>query len=375
MRLFATLFLLFSLTAPAWSRDPARYAVVLTDEAPARAARGDRLALESARTKVAAAQEAMKTQLRARGITITGEARTLLNAIFIQADPTAATQLESLPGVSYIAPLQRVYPVLDRAVQLIDVPAAWAKLGGTSNAGAGMKIAIIDSGIQSSHAAFQDSSLTPPPGYPKCAPADCAYTNNKIIVARSYVSALTGGAAEASRPDDLSPRDHVGHGTAVAMAAAGVTNSGASGTITGVAPKAFLGSYKVFGSPGVNDYTGQQLVINALEDAFLDGMDIAVLSLGSPAFVAPLDSGRSCGNLVGRPCDVEADTVQAAVNAGMVVVAAAGNQGTAGTVQPTLNTVSTPANAPNAIAVGATTNSHSFANAMTIPGLGAFRAR
>ena len=53
-----------------------------------------------------------------------------------------------------------------------------------------------------------------------------------------------------STPDDLSPRDRQGHGTAIAMIAAGVQNAGPLATITGVAPKAFLGNYKVFGSPG-----------------------------------------------------------------------------------------------------------------------------
>ena len=41
-----------------------------------------------------------------------------------------------------------------------------------------------------------------------------------------------------STPDDLSPRDRQGHGTAIAMIAAGVQNAGPLGSITGVAPKA-----------------------------------------------------------------------------------------------------------------------------------------
>jgi len=375
MRFIPTVLLLLCLASPSWSRDLQRYAVILTDEAPVRTANGDRAVLESARANVAAAQERVKAQLQARGIAVTGQARTLLNAIFIEASPADAQAAQSLPGVSYIAPLQRVHLMLDRAEQLINVPAAWNALGGISNAGAGMKIAIIDTGIQSSHPAFQDPSLVAPKGFPLCAPADCAYTNNKIIVARSYVSLIAGGPAETSRPDDISVRDRVGHGTAVAMAAAGVTNTSGPETITGVAPKAFLGSYKVFGSPGVNDYTTQQAIINALEDAFTDGMDVAVLSLGSPAFVGPLDSGAACGQNAGTPCDQEAAAVQNAVNGGMTVVVAAGNQGQTGAVQPTLNTISTPADAPNAIAVAATTNSHGFANALTVPGLGSFHSR
>ena len=113
MRLTAILLLVLCLTAPAWSRDPQRYAVVLSDDAPVLAARGDRAAIESARSRVTSAQELVKSQLRIRGITITGQARTLVNAVFILADPGDVTQLQALLGVKYIVPLQRVYRALD----------------------------------------------------------------------------------------------------------------------------------------------------------------------------------------------------------------------------------------------------------------------
>src|SRR5204863_393729 len=73
------------------------------------------------------------------------------------------------------------------------------------------------------------------------------YTNHKVIVARSYASLL------ATTDPDPSARDRQGHGTGTSMAAAGVQNAGPLATIRGVAPKAYLGNYKVFGSPGVND--------------------------------------------------------------------------------------------------------------------------
>ena len=92
---------------------------------------------------------------------------------------------------------------------------------GIDNAGAGMKIGIIDTGIDSSHPAFQDPSLAIPDGFPHVnSNADVANTNNKVIVARSYASLF------ARRDPDTSARDHVGHGTATSMAAAGVTNAG-----------------------------------------------------------------------------------------------------------------------------------------------------
>ena len=116
-----------------------------------------------------------------------------------------------------------------------------------------------------------------------------------MIAARSYVASLSYPDVKYSSPDDISPRDHVGHGTALAMIAAGNTvKAPASPSLTGVAPKAFLGNYKIFGSPGINEFTSTAVLVQALEDAFNDGMDVAVLSLGDVAFGAPLDMSTSC---------------------------------------------------------------------------------
>src|SRR5207248_693905 len=209
---------------------------------------------------------------------------------------------------------------LNAAVNLVNAPAAWSAVGGTSNAGAGIRIGIIDTGIDQNHPGFQDSSLTPPAGFPK---GDPAFTNSKVIVARSYVSLVQAGftknPVETSRPDDTSPRDRVGHGTGIAMIAAGVQNTGPAGIIQGIAPKAFLGSYKIFGSPGVNDFTNAAAITQALTDALSDGMDVVTLSIneGDPAFNGPLDVDPD-PNFCGGPCDVRAQAVENAAANGMV---------------------------------------------------------
>jgi len=41
-----------------------------------------------------------------------------------------------------------------------------AAVGGMANAGKGIKISIIDSGVEATNPAFQDPSLPTPPGYP-----------------------------------------------------------------------------------------------------------------------------------------------------------------------------------------------------------------
>jgi hypothetical protein len=72
-------------------------------------------------------------------------------------------------------------------------------------------------------------------------------------------------------------------------------------------------------------------------------------------------------------CDPEATAVQNAVAGGMIVVVAAGNEGETGLLSTAaLNTMDSPADAPNAIAVAATTNSHNWGNAVTVNGLGSY---
>jgi subtilisin family serine protease len=252
-------------------------------------------------------------------------------------------------------------------------------LGGVGNAGAGVKIGILDTGIDQNHAAFQDNALAVPAGFPKCQGSDCSFTNHKVIVARSYVSILTAGSginpAATSSPDDVSPRDRIGHGTALAMCSAGETNTGPSDTITGMAPKAWLGNYKVFGSPGINDFTGAEVFAPALDDAIADGMDIVVMSFGQPAFSGATDQGAVCGAQPGQACDPGVQAVQNAVGAGLTVVIAAGNDGTSGNLSatgiPTLGVVTSPGIAPSAITAGATTNSHAFYVSVEVKAAGA----
>jgi len=124
-------------------------------------------------------------------------------------------------------------------------------------------------------------------GFPKGRPEHLAYTNRKVIVARSYVDG----------PYDPSPKDHSGHGTAAAMIAAGVRNAGPAGTIVGVAPKAYLGNYKIGGSPEALDTATTEVLVKALEDALSDGMDVVALSVGAPFWYGPL--AHDCGQ---TPC-------------------------------------------------------------------------
>jgi uncharacterized protein (TIGR03437 family) len=367
--------------------------ILLLEDAPVAARFASREQMRTAaavayRQQVETKQAAVLKELAARNIRVLGSVSVLVNAIFVSAPASRVAELQSIPGVIGVRPVRRFKKALNRATQLMNAPAAWNAVGGMSNGGKGIKIAILDSGIDQTHPAFQDSTLTMPAGFPICTyghPEDCAYTTNKVIVARSYVRMLAAGSdpknpALDSMPDDYSPRDRDGHGTAVASCAAAnstatpaITTSGGPLTISGMAPKAYLGNYKITGSPGVLDGASDPVLIQAIGDALTDGMDIASLSVVGPAFTGALDTGAICGlpNGPNNYCDPVAAAYEAAVKAGMVVVVAAGNDGYNGYYYPMFNSINSPATAPSVIGVGATVNSHVFNPSVTVVGPGA----
>jgi minor extracellular serine protease Vpr len=390
--LFALICFVFC-ASPAFAQLVAnRYTLLLGE--PSVASRFEtRAEVESAagiqyRTQIETRQRAVLAELAARNIPVTGRVSTLLNAIFVAAPASRLPEMLAIPGVAAVRPMRRVQLLLNRATQLMNAPVAWTALGGQASAGKGMKIAIIDTGIDQTHPAFQDSSLTPPAGFPICTtghPEDCGFTNSKVIVARSYVRQIAGFTSKSpatlpddtsvpppaatSQPDDYSPSDHVGHGTATASVAAANQNSGIV-TFTGMAPKAFLGNYKIFGTPGVNDSPTDAVLILAINDAFNDGMDVASLSVGSQALAGGADTGAACGLPAGQPCDPLAFAYEAAAKKGLVVVAAAGNSGSDAVLSfsenyPYFNSISSPSSAPSVISVGATTNSHAITPAVS----------
>ncbi len=367
---------------------PARYVMVLAD-APvlAKYHTPEEIAAPAAkayRAQIETRQQAMIQTLRARNIQVTSRVSGVLNALFVIAPGHGIEELQSIPGVSSVTPMRRFTAKLNRAVQLVNGPAAWTAVGGSSNAGAGVKIGILDSGVDLTSPMFQDSTLSVPAGFPKCTPSaleyptgwpadsnskeNCAFTNGKVIVARSYVRLLAVGSnpsnyAADSLPDDYTPRDRWGHGSAVASVAAGnavtapaVSSTGGAITLQGMAPNAWIGNYKIAGSFG---FASDESMIDAVDDAVADGMDVITTSWGSQA-LGPASS------------DPVASAYEAAVMAGKTVLAAAGDGGADGyNYYPTFNTISSPSNAPDVISVGATLNSHGMMPAVSVNASGA----
>jgi minor extracellular serine protease Vpr len=301
-------------------------------------AAGKRLAMEGepARTR---RSQLRNEQLQATvalldlGVEVLDSTETVSNSLIVRMADELAPRVEALPGVKRVRQVRQFLPELDHAIPLHKVPQAW-NLVGLDKAGAGIKIGLIDSGIDVDHPGMQDSTLQTPPGFPKInADSDVAFTNTKVIAARSYANLFD------PIDPDLSARDRQGHGTATAMAAAGARNTGPLGPIVGVAPKAWLGSYKVFGSNGIGGTS--DVVLKALDDAVNDGMDVISLSLSS-AIAAPR-----------LAADIEVDAVERIAALGVIVVSSAGNKGFP-------NTIGSPGTAPSMVTVGASWNDRTF---------------
>jgi minor extracellular serine protease Vpr len=321
---------------------PGRYIVQLSS--PAAAPRSLQL-----RARVRAEQESYRALFQARQIVVRENLETVSNSLIVDTDEAGAAEIAALPGVVRVIPARQLKLLMDRAPALHRVGEARALLA-SGKGGAGVKVAVIDSGVDQAHAAMSAGELRTPQGFPKAGnDAALAFTTNKVIVARSYVSLLS------NRDPDTSPRDHIGHGTAVASIIAGVRAAGPLATIEGMAPDAWIGSYKVFGSPGTNDGTSDDVVMKAIDDAVSDGMDIINLSLGSD--LAPR-----------LEFDPLVDAVERATAAGVLVVTASGNNG------GNLNTLSSPATAPSSLAAGASTSDRVLAAAAIVDGLGDFVA-
>lgn len=298
--------------------------------------------VKSYRAQLSALRNDFKAWLRTNApkVKVTGEYDIALNAVAVQLNGTALSTLATAPMVARAKYEGLYYPnpaTIDPDLSIISAIDAWEVGGGPANAGEGVKVAIVDTGIDITHPCFSDD------GYPSHARlGDSTFTNNKVIVAKVFNNNTPSQHYTAAAVQE--------HGTHVAGTAACNFDTPADlkgvsipHGISGVAPRALLGNYNIF--PAAVTNARSEDIMNALEAAYTDGFDIANMSLGGGA--------RGIQDLL----TVAVDNLD---QANMVVAVAAGNSG------PGHYTVESPGSAARALTAGASTVGHIIATPITV---------
>lgn len=229
-----------------------------------------------------------------------------VNAMTVLATDEEVSSLRANKLVKGVYKNTKVKKLLSESVELIGAPEAWSKVdkNGVPLTGDGIKVAVVDTGVDYSH-----------PDLGGCFGLGC-----KVFGGYDFVD------------KDNDPMDVDGHGTHVAGIVA------ARGTLRGVAPDADILAVRVLGNDGYGDTSdiiaGIEYAVDPDGDPLTDdGVDVINLSLGG------MGGHDSPGSLA----------VDAAVEAGVVVIAAAGNDGNYNDIAN-----HSPASARLAITVGST---------------------
>ena len=318
-------------------------------------------------------QEAIKGDLAANGAEVLGQYQDAYNGIKVRVSASSLKALASLPNVVAVRGV-RIHQ-LDNSVSVpfIGTPQAWDGVAGVH--GEGIKVGIIDTGIDYTHAnfsgpgtvaawnlAFSKSTLDPTllsvcetAAHTPCFGPDAPRVKGGVdLVGDSYNADPTSLTYQPVPHPDANPLDCNGHGSHTAGTAAGsgvladgTTYSGPYNAATigsnawnvgpGVAPKADIYAIRVFGCNGSTD-----VVVDALNWAVAHHMDVVNMSLGSS---------------YGSPDDPDVEATNNANEAGLIVVASAGNSGD----NPYIT--GSPAIAEGAISVAATDSTATFPGA------------
>lgn len=277
-------------------------------------------------------------------------------AVRLPANQVAA--LLTLPGVTAVQAdtLEKPQAIVE-GPQFIGAPSIWKQTGGRDLSGKGVIFADIDTGVWPEHPMLADNpALGTAPGAPSGVARVCDFgdnpltpatdvfaCNHKLIGGRPFLDTYNATVGGEVYPDTA--RDSGGHGTHTTTTAAGswvasaVTLGQERGPISGVAPGAYVLSYKVCGVEGC--FSSDSAA--AVQQSILDGANVINFSIsgGSNPFSDPVELA-----------------FRDAYAAGVFVAASAGNSGPgAGT---------TDHHSPWVTTVAASTQSRAFTSTLTV---------
>ncbi len=340
-----------------------RVRVVVTLARPPLALRGDRaLAAAAARTKLdvrsassrAYLAELERAQDRAVAALHTAipsarvgrRFQVVLDGLTVSLPASWLPKLLRQTWAAHVYPTYAYTLATDRSPSIIGADVLRQRTGAD---GTGIKIGVVDDGLDQTNPYFDPAGFSYPAGFPK---GIASATTPKVIVARVFPGPSAGKAGRL--PTDPASSFHGTHVAGIAAGDSGTT-APAGGDhprvtgLSGVAPRAWLGNYRVFTVPTpIGHVANTPEIVAAFESAVKDGMDVINFSGGGPE-VEPSN-------------DALIAAVHAVAAAGVVPVIAAGNdRDDFGD-----GTVGSPGTAPDAITVAAVSNTHVFAPALDV---------
>jgi len=294
-------------------------------------------AVAAARTQLARIEQAQQDVVQALadqvGAALLYRVQRVYNGVAVEVDAGQVEALRALPGVKAVHPLRPKRLANSTSVPFIGAPQVWNPTG-LNVTGTGIRIGLIDTGIDYLHKDFGGSGVYP---------ASATYTdpkwpkNSKVVggtdlCGDAYDSSSTDTSKRVPHPDpDPMDCQSNGHGTHVAgtVGGYGVTIDGNTypgpyapetpfpslAIGPGVAPGAQLYAVRVFGCSGSTSLVTQALdwALDPNQDGNIgDHLDVVNMSLGSD---------------FGAADDPDAVAANTAALAGMSVVVSAGNDG------------------------------------------------
>jgi minor extracellular serine protease Vpr len=270
---------------------------------------------------------------------------------------TVALPVTKLPALARLAFVRKIYPsatyhlLTDTSPGVIGADELHALTGAR---GEGIKIGIVDDGVDGTNPFLKPDGVAYPPGFPK---GGRKWTTPKVIVARAFPGPNSGRPGRL--PIDRHESFHATHVAGIAAGNAGTCSPGGRDHpptcgLSGVAPRAYIGNYRVFNVPTpIGQIANTPEIAAAFESAVRDGMDVINFS-GGGAETEPAN-------------DAMVDVIHNVALAGVVPVISAGNDRD----QFGMGTVGSPGTAPDAITVAATSNTHVFSPVMSVRSPGA----
>lgn len=252
----------------------------------------------------------------------------LIRSAAIRVPAAEIASLAANGEIEYITPDRDITPTLDKGRGATQADVQWSTTGYD---GYGVRIAIIDSGINSNEAFVNG-------------------TSSRLVYQKSFITGVTSTA------------DGYGHGTHVAsiIAGDGEGSDVNAAKYRGIAPFADIVNLRVLDDNGAGKDSYviaalQWIVANRKDAAANLNIRVVNLSLGRPVF----ESYKS---------DPLCQAVEAAWKAGVVVVVAAGNEGRSDySVTGGYGTITSPGNDPYAITVGAANTFGTFTRSDDMP--------